>query len=114
METYIEQPIKVFCYGSLMKGHSNHGFLKGSKFIGVAETGLGYTLVIKELPYLLRDAEGEGCSGELYQIDEKTLDRLDLLEGHDWWYERKEISVYCDGKRHKAWCYLMTPERMGR
>ena len=107
--------MKLFVYGTLKKGLHNHSFLKGAKFIGDAYAGPGFTLVIKGLPYLLRDNEGEGCEGELYEITNLQLKRIDFLEGHPHWYERKEITVYTNGgKSHKAWAYLMTPDRMGR
>lgn len=108
--------MKLFTYGTLCRGRHNHGFLKGAKFIGEAYTGFGYTLVINGLPYLLRDNEGPGCWGELYEINDEQLKRIDFLEGHPEWYERKEITVYCDSDNeyHKVWAYLMVPQRIAR
>jgi gamma-glutamylaminecyclotransferase len=106
--------MKVYVYGTLKRGHHNHTFLKGSKFLGEANTGPGYKLVIRGLPFLLEDTDGEGCTGELYEVTNLTLKRLDALEGSPDWYVRKLISVFCNGEEHKAYCYIMPQERMGR
>lgn len=106
--------VKVFCYGTLKHGHSNHDLLKGSKFLGTFETGPGYTKVIKGLPYLIEDPNGTGCDGELYEVSALTLKMLDRLEGHPTWYERKLIKVYSTQKDFgtDAWAYIMPEERI--
>lgn len=102
----------VFTYGTLRKGHANHYLLKGSKFVGQYHTGPGYTKIIKGLPYLLEDAEGEGTYGEVYEVSPLTLKLLDRLEGHPDWYVRTMITVENLEGRVKAYAYLMPEERI--
>ena len=42
--------------------------------------------------------------GEVYHIDDETLARLDHLEGHPSFYERKLVWLH-DGT--SAWCYIL-------
>lgn len=106
--------MKLFTYGTLQRGQHNHGFLKGAKYLGKGSTGPGFRLVMKGLPYLLEDPDGEGCYGEIYEITNLQLKRIDFLEGHPDWYERKKISVFVDGDAVEAWAYIMASDRMGR
>lgn len=105
---------KLFTYGTLKKGHSNHDLLKGAKYLGRYETGLGYTKVTKGLPFLYLDPNGTGCEGELYLIPDLTLALVDRLEGHPHLYERKKITIYGLDKdiQDEAWCYIIPKERM--
>jgi gamma-glutamylcyclotransferase (GGCT)/AIG2-like uncharacterized protein YtfP len=41
--------------------------------------------------------------GEVYEVDEDTLDALDALEGHPDWYCREKVET----PWKKAWVYLM-------
>ena len=101
----------VFVYGTLKRGHNNHHLLKGATYLGQYNTGIGYTKVVKGLPFLFEDG-GPGCSGELYEVSTLTLNLLDRLEGHPDMYERKLINVSNDESTHTAWCYLMDKERV--
>jgi len=104
---------KVFVYGTLKKGLHNHSLIKHSKFLGEYNTGPGFTKIVRGLPYLIKDDEGIGCSGEVYEVSKLTLDMLDRLEGHPNWYERTIIKVTSDeDKELPVWCYLMDKERI--
>lgn len=83
----------IFTYGTLRKGRNNHGFLKGCKYLGEAYTSTEYSLIVSGLPYLV-ERPGDGCLGELYEVDQKSLKYIDRLEGHPDFYERKPITVY--------------------
>ncbi len=94
----------VFVYGTLKKGERNHHLLQGCKGTKALAPGMrvhcgpGY-------PYAIR---GEGTAiGELYEVDEQTLKRLDELEGHPEYYRRELTEVVLeDGKELTAWIYL--------
>lgn len=78
--------MKVFVYGTLKRGHGNHHLLKGSRFIGI-DFIYGTLINLGPFPAVI---EGKrAVEGEIYEIDEATLHRLDLLEGHPNFYERK-------------------------
>jgi gamma-glutamylaminecyclotransferase len=45
--------------------------------------------------------------GEVYRVDDLTLERLDQLEGHPDWYERKEVEILSDnGENIISWLYF--------
>jgi len=89
----------VWVYGTLKKGFHNHSAtgMAAATFIGRARTVDHYpllTLSPYHVPFLL-DAPGVGCrvDGEVYDVDDVLLERLDELEGHPSWYHRREIAV---------------------
>jgi gamma-glutamylaminecyclotransferase len=93
---------KVFVYGTLKKGYSNHSFLSGAKFIGKAETCSTYLMIGKDMPfpYLLRYARasegGLKIQGEVYEVSSDILAKLDMLEGVPHHYKKEEVYVVTD------------------
>lgn len=79
--------IPLFVYGTLKKGfHWHDKFLKRrSSRVGVCETRSKYPLVVgaSGVPYCLGDCKGRGhcVRGELYMVDQETLQGLDDYEG---------------------------------
>jgi gamma-glutamylcyclotransferase (GGCT)/AIG2-like uncharacterized protein YtfP len=69
----------VFVYGTLKSGFHNHFLLEGSEFRGPAS--VQGKLYVAGLPYFKR-AHGAITRGELYLVDDTTLERLDRLEGY--------------------------------
>lgn len=101
--------IRVFVYGTLKKGHPNHGLLRDSDFLGrcrisgrMRMVDLGYYPGV--VPATGRDATD--IFGEVYRIRPEVLDTLDVLEGHPAYYERKRVPTPWKG----AWCYLLPAE----
>ncbi|HCN78034.1 MAG TPA: gamma-glutamylcyclotransferase [Verrucomicrobiales bacterium] len=86
----------VFVYGTLKRGKSNHAFLDGQKFAGLAVTRAVYRMYdAGGYPGLVYDVEN-GCPirGEVWDVDEACLERLDVLEnvaGGD--YQREKIAL---------------------
>lgn len=76
---------KVFVYGSLLSGLGNHGLLTGSAFIGKAITPPEFTMLdLGAFPGVVHTIEGGSTViGEVYEVDDMTLRRLDHLEGYD-------------------------------
>jgi gamma-glutamylcyclotransferase (GGCT)/AIG2-like uncharacterized protein YtfP len=105
--------IKVFCYGTLKRGHGNNRFLKESEFVGEAiSTESNYFMVGRAIPFLY---EG-GCqfvSGEVWSVSEEVLKRLDQLEGHPRMYRREMRTFIVDGETITAWVYLMWRDKRG-
>lgn len=98
---------KVFVYGTLRRGGSNHSYLSGLDCIDSECQGVvrywkdGYSF-----PFAKRQ-DGMKIYGELYTVDDLTFKRLDYLEGHPNFYKREEVEVLgCDGSKHRAWIYL--------
>lgn len=97
----------VFVYGTLRKGFWNHRLLSKSKFIGKAKTKEKYKLTADDIPYLTDDKRICNVIGEVYEVDEQTLESLDHLEGHPIHYQRRQIPVILEnGTEITAWCYF--------
>lgn len=97
---------KIVVYGTLKKGKSNHSLLIDSKFLG--ETKIeGVSLYRKEaFPFAWKS--DSFCFGELYEVDDNTLSKLDRLEGHPNWYKRElmEVINLASNTKETAWIYL--------
>ena len=114
----MEASIKLFVYGTLKRGRSNHVFLSESTYLGEYHAGKDYALYVAGLPYMVKEIKGGGVVGELYNIDVRTLMSIDRLEGHPSFYKREEIWVYDTevGAEVKAYTYIyqgqINPETM--
>ncbi|MGA9289123.1 MAG: gamma-glutamylcyclotransferase family protein [Anaerobacillus sp.] len=81
----------VFCYGTLRLGESNHNLMKGAKrkedqfwTIGkLYDTGDGY-------PALIQSEESK-VYGEVYEVDDELLEKIDVLEGFQ---EGRDYNLY--------------------
>ena len=82
----------VFVYGTLMQGESNHDYyLRDSSCKGKA-TVSGFEMY--DIGYFPGIVPGEGTvPGELFEVDEDTLQSLDGLEGEGSLYIRKPVQV---------------------
>jgi gamma-glutamylcyclotransferase (GGCT)/AIG2-like uncharacterized protein YtfP len=77
-----DAPVRVFVYGTLMRGCSRHHFLSDSLFDGEATTD-GRLISLGEYPALI---DGAGSiRGELYRFEDlpAALDVLDDVEDFD-------------------------------
>ncbi len=94
---------KVFVYGTLKKGYHNHYGLADCP-MKKAEV-VGYDLHASAyLPFV---KEGSGIvKGELYEVSEQILLRLDQLEGHPDFYQRVMTEVTTANQKVNAWIYL--------
>ncbi len=73
----------IFVYGTLKRGCCNHCYLVGQHLLGEARTKPGFTLyALHGYPGLVEDPQDqEGVRGELWDVDDACLRRLDELEG---------------------------------
>jgi len=80
----------IFVYGTLMQGLQRCTALHGSRFLGMGT--IQATLYnLGSYPCIT-----EGCTrviGELYDVDDTTLQELDAIEGYD--EKSPEASLYC-------------------
>lgn len=87
---------RIFVYGTLKRGGSNHAWLAGQQFLGAARTSPGYTLYsLGDHPGMVRAANDQaGVTGELWLVDDACLWQLDELEGvAEGLYERTAIQL---------------------
>lgn len=108
----------VFVYGTLKKGQPNHDWLNKpengySKFIANGSTTEKYPLIIAtryNIPFLLNSpGTGYNVLGEVYEIDEKMLSKLDELEDHPDYYVRRlePIFMETESKKIDCWTYFL-------
>ncbi len=104
----------VFVYGTLRKDYWNHKYyLKNSKFVGKGRTKHKYALYADNIPYVIENENISHIVGEVYCVDEETLERLDYLEGHPTCYKRKKVPIILEsGEEIEAWLYFY-PEPYG-
>lgn len=105
----------LFVYGTLKRGCSNHRQMAGQEFLATAETVPGFRLHnfggypgIGPGP---RDAGG--VHGEVWQVDDTGLQRLDAFEGvPEGLYERRGIPLQppFDSARVQAYFPAGSPE----
>ncbi len=77
--------MRLFLYGTLKRGGSNHGFMRGQRFISEAATAPGYRLYdLGGYPGMVAaDKDGLSIQGEIWEVDTDALARLDDLEDLD-------------------------------
>lgn len=109
--------LKMFVYGTLKRGHGNNRLMMNSKFIGEATTSEKFALYRSGIPYVSSLEQLHQVHGELYEVPEEEVPRIDSLEGHPNWYERRQTEVVDkEGNTHTAWLYFcdIDPERASR
>lgn len=94
---------KVFVYGTLKKGKSNHRIIEHCK--GQKAYAPGIDLFAgPNFPFAKRGFKV--AIGEVYEVDHQTLQKLDRLEGHPSFYHREKTHVLINGSKTDAWIYL--------
>jgi gamma-glutamylcyclotransferase (GGCT)/AIG2-like uncharacterized protein YtfP len=92
----------LFVYGTLRRGHANHGQLVGCRFVGAGRTAARHAMFVDGFPYLATGPAVHHVRGEVYAVDAATLAVLDLLEGHPSWYERRPVEIVLDAAAEAA------------
>lgn len=112
--------MKVAVYGTLRAGYGNHSLLGDSKFIGAGVTAEQFCMLAAGFPVCLDDpGDFSGLSKtnitvEVYEVtSDAVLRRLDALEGHPDWYQRRPVPVRLEGHDTliEAWMYIMPGDR---
>ena len=89
-------PLKIFAYGTLMRGYQYHESMKACRFLGVGKTAGKYAMFVQDYPFITSQPHSHSTHimGELYEVpDLETLVRLDEIEGHPHDYERRAVLV---------------------
>jgi len=94
--------IFVGVYGTLKEGFGNHYLLENSKFIGYGITLIKGLLYDVGFPYFIPEKYIKDeilkklvlpIQVEIYEVDKRTVNRLDRLEGYPDHYDRKQFSI---------------------
>ena len=102
--------IRIFVYGTLLRGLCRHDALKTARFLGPAHTR-GQLFNLGSYPGL-KTGQGK-VHGEVYEVDPLTLSRLDRIEDYDpkhpahslYLRVPREVTLQ-DGRRLQAHTYL--------
>jgi gamma-glutamylcyclotransferase (GGCT)/AIG2-like uncharacterized protein YtfP len=107
------QTHRVFVYGTLRRGHRNHFLLETSHFTGEAATLRPYWMITTGVFPVVLDAVPAdfgfpplAIAGEIYHVDDATLEQLDRLEDKGRRYDRKVTDLYVRGSKVQAHIYI--------
>jgi len=88
-----EEVFRIFVYGSLMRGMSNHRLIMNGHFLQEDATPPYYTLLdLGAFPAVITQGI-TAVYGELYEVNKDILKNLDTLEGHPQFYRRTPIQL---------------------
>jgi gamma-glutamylcyclotransferase (GGCT)/AIG2-like uncharacterized protein YtfP len=100
---------KIFVYGTLKRGHLRAPVLAQQTFIEEVKTLPQYKLFdLGDFPGLMQVENGNAIIGELYEVDETCLKRLDRIEGHPTLYKRDNINL-ANGEEAVAYFWQGNP-----
>lgn len=110
--------IPVAVYGTLKRGFGNYERLlaepEQATFIGSGHTTSRYPLEVRGIPYLYEQAgRGHHVKVDIFLVNNETLRKLDVLEGHPRWYKRKMVWISSTRIKRKCWVYFMQGEPEG-
>jgi gamma-glutamylcyclotransferase (GGCT)/AIG2-like uncharacterized protein YtfP len=100
----------VFVYGTLRRGgiRALPRIFPDSEFVGAANVN-GRLYDFGEYPGLILDESNSMVTGEVYEIDEETLKRLDEIEVSSN-YLRKQTEITVNDREVTCWIYEPDPE----
>ncbi len=102
--------MRIFVYGTLMTGCGNHRMMAGAKLIGSGEIA-GFTMHdIGAFPGIVIGGGGV-IRGEVYEVSEEVVARLDRFEGCPRLYRRHPVWL-SDGRA--AYTYVFASSTRGR
>ena len=95
---------KVFVYGTLMKGETNHDFLQNATFLDKTVIE-GYDMYkVGWYPAII---DGEGLAiGEVYGVPVEDMPSIDSLEGEGSLYEKRCVRITVNGVPDFAFVYV--------
>jgi gamma-glutamylcyclotransferase (GGCT)/AIG2-like uncharacterized protein YtfP len=104
----------VFVYGSLRRGSAGAMSIRfrNSRFIAEAKVS-GSLYDLGAYPGLLLNEPNSMVIGEVYEVDDETLGKLDDMEAlsHYW---RKQVKISLGTQTKKCWVYAPNPEAFSR
>ncbi|ADQ05456.1 AIG2 family protein [Caldicellulosiruptor owensensis OL] len=96
----------LFVYGSLLSHNSHNYLLNGCKFIGKAVLE-GYGLYKVSWYPAIVPKEGSKVLGEVYEVNETLIEKIDNFEDEGELYRRQEVDVILNnGNVFRAWTYV--------
>lgn len=98
----------LFIYGTLKRGMKNHSLLAGQAFVQTAHTKPLYRLLdLGPYPGLVADEnQGRAIAGELWRVDESTLQKLDIFEAVPKLFERRTVQIESFSAEVQSYFYV--------
>ena len=98
LEKRSTKEILLFVYGTLMRGMPNNDLLADSKFLTEATAEHVRLIDLGYFPGMIETIgeHWDGVIGELWEVSEETLERLDVFEGHPDLFVRSKVCVHSD------------------
>ncbi len=97
----------VFVYGTLMKGQAANSKLEGSEYLGKAVLR-DYRLFSLGAYPGIQPHVGGSVVGELYEVDDTLIPKLDMYEGEGSLYNREMVSVSTNVKYDDGELFVFT------
>lgn len=99
---------KVAVYGSLRSGMGNHRLLAHIADFAEGETVSEFKMYsLGGFPAIVAQ-RGSKIKVEVYEVDDDTFARLDMLEGYPSFYNRQQVDILLeDGTIDNAWIYFI-------
>tara|TARA_R100001460_G_scaffold17620_4_gene37818 strand:+ start:295 stop:657 length:363 start_codon:yes stop_codon:yes gene_type:complete len=95
----------IFVYGTLRTGESRNHTMRDADYLGVYKTIPKYTMYnLGAFPCITFGGK-TSITGDVFKIDDYTLDMCDMIEGHPDFYTRMPIELL--DKSIKAEAYFM-------
>jgi len=98
-----EKPIYYFAYGML----TDPALMTDARLLSKA-TLKNFKFNLVQFANVT-PSNGDEVHGALWEIDQDTLDRLDMTEGYPELYDRQTVSVLVEDEEVAAQVYVMTP-----
>ena len=96
----------VFVYGSLRRGNTGAMSVRFPNATYLTDARVrGRLYDMGEYPGLMLDGEASIVTGEVYEVDDDTLSRLDEFELNSD-YSRKQVEVEHGSVRRDCWIYV--------
>ncbi len=103
--------MKVFVYGTLLKGNSREHVLKDSHFLGLDELEGFQMFDLGYYPGIIAKQNNK-VKGEVYQINHQVLRELDIIEGVGQLYNRMTVNLK-SGQQAYTYVYRNSIEGFG-
>lgn len=101
----------IFVYGSLKTGYGNNRLLQSSEYCGqdITSSADFKMISLSSFPGVVHAERGFHISGELYRVNDKTLQSLDRLESNGSFYKRELVKL--KEFEEDAWMYVLMDGR---
>jgi len=104
---------QILVYGSLKRGERLHYALEDAIYVGPGKIN-GTLFDLGPYPAAVAEYNPEKTcgeiTGEIYTVGPKIMQRLDRIESHPVYYERRPVKELTTGK--DVWVYLLPKERL--